>query len=285
MSMLSDTTYKDTVDKWFACGCFSAGAIDEYQAERIREHLAANHRCWSGDCRRDYLFHVGNQHPLLGILLCHPLHPLNKVERLCLEWLRCAGTVAWLVILEDKVWWLRRLSHGELDQMRLHMWIFLRATLPIAILRAMLQWIAVQTGRPGGVLEKALGHACACVIQWWLMLACFGFVCSLSSMCFALLYVSGPWNAFGEGMPDAMKTYQLAWRSIVQGWLVWFVLDLVAPVGVFRCPWVFGFFCQWKKEKEESNGICARTISLASSSSGSCSGEEGLLVCLKRGSC
>lgn len=275
-----DTTYEDALHRWLGCGCcFDISGGDQQQVERIKERLATNTYHWTGNLCLDYLFHVSNRHPVIAIFLSHPLHPFNKTERFCLEWLRCSGTVAWVVIFEEQVKEGRRERHESLSQAHDHAWLFLFTTLPISLIRAVLQAVAVETGRPGGILERVLGEGCACAIQWYLMLSCFSLVCFLSTICFWLIFVPGPWNAYGQDAIDISMTYVLAWHSVQQGWLSWFLLDLVMPSRLSRCPWAFGFYLQWRREKEEAEAALEKSIS--SGSSGSSSGDESNAGCPK----
>merc|ERR1712226_860651 len=48
---------------------------------------------WTGNCFCDYMFFICQQHPLLGIVLCHPNHPMTKLNRFCIFALCTACTI------------------------------------------------------------------------------------------------------------------------------------------------------------------------------------------------
>lgn len=72
----------------------AVGGLDSpkpYEEDLVLELARAYH--WYGGIWADYIFFVRNWHPLLGILVCHPLHPWGKLERLLATLVSCATTL------------------------------------------------------------------------------------------------------------------------------------------------------------------------------------------------
>lgn len=246
------------------------GNLPEEHQRFVKNRLAENRHYWTGIYCTDYLFHVCNQHPFLGIFFSHPMHPFNKLERIILETMRCFGTVAWLVILRDSITeehWLRH-QDAEAHPVHDHVQIFLYATVPLGIIRAGLQWLALQSGKPDGILERLLGHDCTKCVQVIVTGSCCLLIYVL--VAYSTTLISGPqeYAAFGRDPEDLMDFEEAAWVSIFQSWVIWFAIDWIIPTRA-KCPPQLGFYRRWQAEGREMEDRALKSLnSIASSSEG-----------------
>jgi len=241
---------QEVVTRWMGCGCFDKSfPSNEKDVNTVISLLANNHAYWSGSYWRDYLFHVCNRHPIVGILACHPLHSLSKVERVSLEFLRVLGTVSWVVLMKHKLaiddWMEKR--HGESESHNMFLRgvnIYIHVTLPVTLVMYVLRQMAIQTGRPDSMLERYVGHSRAKCIQWCLMYICCRVVVLLFFLAMGLV-------AFPSVSNKNKQSYEVAWRSILQAYVLWFPKDNIMPMSIMSHPFEFGFYQRWKREEQE----------------------------------
>mmetsp|Transcript_71729 Transcript_71729/g.181216 ORF Transcript_71729/g.181216 Transcript_71729/m.181216 type:complete len:306 (-) Transcript_71729:161-1078(-) len=247
--------YRDAVDRWFACGCYACCVGEQdARAEIIRRRFADDVYFWSGVAWKDYLFHVGNEHALLGIFFCHPLNPYTKFERFILEWLQVTATCCWIVLFQQKLKHIHaEKEHDEASPIHDVIFLYVHVTLPLSIVHEILRFIARESGRPDGKLERCCGRRCLCVVQWFLMGWWFLVVSSLSSLCYNVIANPGPWNNYGQDTVHLEHTYNLTLCSVLQGYSMWFLLDQILPNDLHRCPWTFGFWSKWRRERREAD--------------------------------
>lgn len=222
----------------------------------------------------DYIFHVANRHPFIGVFTCHPLHTYTKFERFCVEWLRCVATVALVVKMKNTQQWEHVFTGGANPFMDFA-GLFSHVTLPMMIMQHTLAFLSSESGRPNGCLQKHLGHRCLCLFQWTVMAFCFSLVCSATALAHKIIYEPGWWNEYGKDTKDLEKCYSLAWWSLAQGWLVWFILDNILPHKWTRCPLEFGFYTTWTRELSESHDLNLHGDSERSSSYSGSESDEG----------
>jgi len=242
---------QEVVTRWMDCGCLGKSyPSDEQDVNTLISLLADNHAYFSGSYWRDYLFHVCNRHPIAGIFACHPFHSFSKVERLTLELLRVIGTVSWVTLMKSKMAvddWLER-SYGESRShsvVERFIQIYLHVTLPVTVVMAGLQWLAVQTGRPESMLERWIGRDCAKCLQWWLMCFCCRFVAVLFLITMGLVANPSSYN-------KNEQSYEVAWRSIFQAYGLWFIKDNIMPTFNFSHPFEIGFYQKWQRQEREA---------------------------------
>lgn len=232
--------------QWLECGCCCADWADEEKAIRIKRRLLGEEVYWSGVVWFDYLFHICNEHPILGILAAHPLHPFSKSERLVVEFVRCAGTLAWVVIVKNEIreHHIQEYGADDPDSFKDQLELLVYSTIPLALIRFLLMKLSIASGNPDSALGQKLGEDCLLCVQRCVM--CF--FCLLAALSLFLC------KTMLENAPEnesARVNFELARTSILQGWTWWFVTDIVMPIAMFKCPWVFGFFCQWREERKE----------------------------------
>jgi len=236
------------VKKWRACGCCCYWPEKECvrQAD-IKIRLANDTYAWTytanfwQDLLSDYIFHVANGHPLLGIFFAHPLHPFNKCERFWVEFIKCTAVVPWTVLIKRA----ERLC-GEADHWgawegiicpRLYgeapdnpmksntgqkLDCLLIITVPTLIVYSLLRLLAIHTGKPESCLAKQCGsdRLCrlqCCILFWWSTMGTMG-----AFACFFLAVVPGWWNHDRRDSWRIEENYLLAIQAIIISWILWF---------------------------------------------------------------
>lgn len=244
---------QEVVEKWWAGGCYSACSeaypSRERDVDAVKLRLAENHLYWIGVYWQDYIFHICNRHPVLSIFSCHPMHPFSKTERLCIELLRIIGTCSFVTCMKSKFRMELWINHStEKSAIEQFIAIYLHITLPVTIVMYILMEIAVQTGRPDSPMERYLGHKWAKALQWWLMCICCRVV--------IILFVTALWLRYSLDQRNE-QVYEVAWKSILQGWLLWFVKDNLLPVSILKHPLEFGFYNAWERQGREDHEMAS----------------------------
>lgn len=289
LSNSKSAIYRDAVERWWACGCFDpCGREDDPRADTIRRRFSDDCYYWCGTCWKDYAFHVANEHPLFSIILCHPLNPYTKVERLCLEWLRVTATTAWIVVFKHTLEIKHRMqvAKGRDNFLYELILLYVHVTIPLTIIHFILRFLCRESGRPDGFLERCLGNKCLCAVQWFLLFSWF----SIISSTLAFIFSPGPWNNYGQDVMELEQLFRWTQLSVIQDYVMWFVFDAIAPRQLCKCPWAFGFKAKWRRERHEARSLhsaCAEawdkiSNTFSSSSSGSSdSGASGDECCFR----
>lgn len=197
-------------------------------------------RCYmSGEVLYDYAFHVANKHMFLGFILCHPVHPYSKLERIIVLLIICLFLVFPVTAFSVKF--------GQSGITRTVM-IMIFATIPRNILKLYLIRISEQDAMlvvdEGQVMD---GDASRAAFAWEVTvlavcLAAVGLTCLGCA-----LYIR---SVSTESLADLLgkNTDGLGFAFILEP-----LLDLFIPyigVGRYEGTWAFGFFGRWRMERD-----------------------------------
>lgn len=231
------------------CTDFAAANCVDVTPGQLRRDLATRYY-WSGKFCKDYMFFVSNWHPLLGICLCHPMHPWSKPDRVATFIFSCALTMlpSSILIYTGTIIGETELANG-VDPVAARIGpkliIFVFITLPIMVWEIILYWVAVlemyfQSRHLGTFRNININLDC---VAW--SLRCLKRCCLFEALCASAIVSALSLIVMlvsGAPISDMLRPF---WTSRLQSWAFWFVLWFVLP-------WPLGFFQVWHDERRNA---------------------------------
>lgn len=238
-------------------GCCHCAQDEQEQVPVVQQALLSRRPVWSGVFLNDYFFHVTNNHPLVSIFCCSPMHPYSKMERFSMLLIVSMATISWTaMLLKGWAWTNDQIQDVDFNQCGLcvGMLVLINVTIPMMLFEMVCHQFAVldvyfkdDERKAHGCLGGCLGHIGNCFAKCCegMETVCFGCCAFLTAIPAAIvLYIMCSTGQYGV----TKATLYAFGLSRLQAWVFWFPVDLILPY--------FGFISKhrsFKKKVEARN--------------------------------
>eukprot|EP00931_Biecheleriopsis_adriatica_P102123 TRINITY_DN77147_c0_g1_i1.p1 TRINITY_DN77147_c0_g1~~TRINITY_DN77147_c0_g1_i1.p1 ORF type:complete len:342 (-),score=82.76 TRINITY_DN77147_c0_g1_i1:41-1066(-) len=221
---------------------------DHLEREAVEFDLLSGRVHFTDSWLKDFTFYSQNYHPLLGIFMCHPLHPYDKKERV-------------VVLLSTTIVSTILCTLAEALMPKWAKWnrFFVTTVMinfPLLVLNAFLAWLAVVPERLRRFgTETACCKPCVKCLIPLVKLLFYGLnILLLLNM--VLQVRAGLSAASDKKVNKFYQSLPSAFANVVFMWVVWFLEKMALPVFGFGPPGVpENLKCMFKWSQEEQRAL------------------------------